>query len=200
MKIKYYLMVILLLLVSIPTTSNVSADDIATIHGVVKLDGNRMENVEIKIENLELNYLVVVFTDENGEYEGQLGVRNHNAIKVTATVNTTIHRSVTFTRSSDIHEYEVNFIFGESNNGNGNGIIRDSVVYIAVSTFFGNLWAWLLSLTLFDWLCLLLILLVLCLLFKLLFPKKPKRKPRTQQQDNDTIILLTGNGKVKKIR
>jgi len=202
MKIRYYIMVILLLLVSIPTTSNVRADDIATIYGVVKLDGNNVENAEIKLENLELSYIVIVFTDENGEYEGELGVRAHNEIKVTATVNSTIFRSVTFTRSSDIHEYEVNFLFGESGNGNGNGngIIRDSFVYITVSSFLGDLWAFLISLTMVDCLLFLLILLVLCILFRLLFPKKPKRKQRTQQQDNDTIILLTGNGKVKKLR
>jgi len=197
---KSKIIVALLILIAILTPMSSVADDIATIYGVVKVDGNRTANVEITLENLDLNYTVVVYTDYNGEYESYLGVKAHNQIRVTAKVNSTMEKSITFTRSSDIHEYEVNFLFGESGNGNGNGFIRDSFVYIIVSSWLNSLWNILIGVTMVDCLLLLLILILLCLLYRLLFPKKIKETGTTPQQDNDTIILLTGNGKVKKLR
>lgn len=192
------LFVIIGLLILSTVSINVKADDPAKIFGEVLIDGNPAINIEVKIENRDLNYVISVLTDGNGDYEGIIGVRNHNIIRVTAIINESLSKFVEFARSSEIHEYEVNFYFGESNgNGNGNGI-KDNQVIINMVTFFGSLWDWLLNLTLLEFIYCLLVLLLIIVIIKLLFPR---RRKTTQGQDNDTIILLPQgmNTRVKRL-
>jgi len=68
-KISMLFIIIALLIVS-SITINVKADDPAKIFGEVKIDGNPAINIEVKIENRDLNYIISVLTDGNGDYEG----------------------------------------------------------------------------------------------------------------------------------
>lgn len=193
MKLKYIIVLLMILIVCVPT--KVQADKTIRIYGNVTLDGEPIENLEIKIKNLDRGFEISTYTDSNGNYEGYTTSRDHENIRVETKYNQTTEYEEFEVLSNKI-EYEVNFILS---NGNGNDNENGNTVIIQLGLTWDCIIDWITHLTLINLIKILIIIFLILLILKLIFPKR-KRVSTQSGMDNDTIILLPSamNTKVRK--
>lgn len=174
----------------------VKADKTIRVFGRVTSEGNGLEGAEIKVKNIDRGFEISTNTDSDGYYDIFTSARDHENFKVTATFDS-LEDSKTFEVISSQVEYEINFNLEDSNgngNGNGNGEPINGTIIIE---FFSSIWGWLISLSIIQLIKYLFLLLLIILIIRLLLPKRNVNNGTTT--DNDTIIFLSGNGKVKRI-
>lgn len=173
---------------------NVVADKSIHVFGRVTIDGQPIENIEIKIRNLNRGFEISVLTNSNGSYEGFTTTRDHEIIRVTAVLGNGTEKSFDFEVVASVVEYEVNFVLeGETSTFTVTGVI----------TFFGGIFNSLIGLFTGDltfeklfWIGLL--ILVVIFLLRLLFPRR--NGVSRSSTDNDTFIFIPSdtNTKVKR--
>lgn len=194
MKIKLILILFIILILLVPT--NVQADKTIRVYGTATINSQPLENIEIKIKNMDRGFEISTYTDNNGNYEVFTTSRDHETIRVVAILNTTNQMSEEFEVVSNIVDYEVNFNF-ENGNGNGNG--NGDTVIIQLGSIWALIIEWINQLTLINLIKILIIIFLILLILRIIFPKR--NKVTTQPgMDNDTIILLPSamNTKVRK--
>lgn len=205
MKIKgiiILIMGIMLLSSSMTTTSEKNRGHAIHVYGEVELDGESLSNANITLQSQDRLNEYHTVTNSNGEYDILANSNDHEDFLVIVQHGDGWEDDKWFESKGSITAYEINFEFQRNDNGNGSTTVITKTI-----SFFEGIWAWLHTLSLWEllwWIVVFLILLILLIvLIKLLIPngkRTPVRQPRQQSTDNDTIILLTGNGKVKKIR
>lgn len=190
MKINKFLITILLLITIVFSSNLVVADKTIRVYGNVYLDGEPLENAEIKLKNLDRGFEISTNTDSDGYYDIFTTARDHEQLKVTVNYED-LEDSITFEIITSQEEYEINFNLEDSNGNNNNGPINGDII----KEFLMLLWDCLISISIIDLIKYLFLLLLLILIIKLLIPK---RNYNERSMDNDTIIVY-GNGKIKKI-